>query len=65
MEIERQDRLDTQNKTMELLTDVKKKWARAEEERMELVKAELKEERDRANSFENRYVEQNLSLTPS
>ena len=41
MELERQDRLDTEQKTLELLGDVKKKWTRAEEERMECVKTEL------------------------
>ena len=57
MEIERTDRLNTEQKTLELLADVKKKWARAEEERMEVVKTELAEEKERSANFENKYRE--------
>ena len=62
MEIERKDRLATEQKTLELLADVKKKWARAEEERMEVVRAELTEEKERAASFENKYRESQSDL---
>ena len=55
MEIERQDRLATEQKTLELLADVKNKWARAEEERMEVVRAELTEVKEKAASFESKY----------
>ena len=44
LEIERQDRANTEQKTLQLLTDVRKKWARSEEERMEVVKSDLAEE---------------------
>lgn len=57
LDIERQDRLDTEQKTLELLADVKKKWTRAEEERMEVVRAELAEEKERAANFESKYRE--------
>lgn len=57
LEIERQDRAATEQKTLQLLADVRKKWARAEEERMEVVKTELVEEREKSNDFENKYRE--------
>ena len=55
MEIERQDRLATEQKTLELLADVKNKWARAEEERMEVKEAELTEVKEKAAGFESKY----------
>ena len=55
MEIERQDRLATEQKTLELLADVKNKWARAEEERMEVKEAELTEVKEKAANFESKY----------
>jgi len=57
LDIERQDRAATEQKTLHLLTDVRKKWARAEEERMEVVKSELAEEREKSNDFESKYRE--------
>ena len=62
MEIERQDRLSTETKTLELLADVKKKWARAEEDRMEVVKAELAEEKEKAANFESKFRESQSDL---
>ena len=38
LEIERQDRAATEQKTITLLEDVRRKWSRAEEERMEVVR---------------------------
>ena len=48
LEIERQDRDATEQKTITLLEDVRRKWSRAEEERMEVVRRELSEEKERA-----------------
>ena len=62
LEIERQDRAATEQKTLTLLADVRKKWARAEEERMEVVKSELVEEREKCNDFENKYRESQSEL---
>ena len=62
MEIERQDRLSTETKTLELLADVKKKWARAEEDRMEVVKVELAEEKEKAANFESKFRESQSDL---
>jgi hypothetical protein len=62
LEIERQDRAATEQKTLQLLADVRKKWARAEEERMEVVKSELVEEREKCNDFENKYRESQSEL---
>ena len=57
LELERQDRASMEEKTLEVLNDVKKKWNRAEEERMEVVRAELAEQKERAANFENKYRE--------
>ena len=62
LEIERQDRVATENKTIQLLTDVKNKWSKAEEERMRVVKSELAEEREKAQSFESKYRESQTEL---
>merc|ERR1719186_307058 len=62
LEIERQDRAATEQKTLHLLIDVRKKWARAEEERMEVVKSEMVEEREKCNDFENKYRESQSEL---
>eukprot|EP00092_Neocalanus_flemingeri_P040694 GFUD01044305.1.p1 GENE.GFUD01044305.1~~GFUD01044305.1.p1 ORF type:complete len:1862 (+),score=644.25 GFUD01044305.1:78-5663(+) len=62
LEIERQDRASTEQKTLQLLTDVRKKWARAEEERMEVVKSELVEEKEKCTDFENKYRESQSEL---
>ena len=62
LEIERQDRAATEQKTITLLEDVRRKWSRAEEERMEVVRAELTEEKERAASFENKYRESQSDL---
>jgi len=57
LEIERQDRAATEQKTLHLLEDVRKKWARAEEERMEVVKSELAEEKEKSKDYESKYRE--------
>ena len=57
LELERQDRASMEEKTLEVLNDVKKKWSRAEEERMEVVRAELADQKERAANFESKYRE--------
>ena len=62
LEMERQDRAAMEEKTLGVLSDVKKKWSRAEEERMEVVRAELTEQKERAASFESKYRETQSDL---
>ena len=57
LEIERQDRAATEQKTITLLEDVRRKWSRAEEERMEVVRRELSEEKERAEEGESKWRE--------
>ena len=57
LEIERQDRAATEQKTITLLEDVRRKWSRAEEERMEVVRRELAEEKERAEEGETKWRE--------
>ena len=49
------DRAETEQRTLELLNDVRKKWTRAEEERMEKVKGELGQTKEAAAEFESQY----------
>ena len=62
LEMERQDRAAMEEKTLGVLADVKKKWSRAEEERMEVVRAELTEQKERAANFESKYRETQSDL---
>merc|ERR1719319_1142693 len=62
LEIERQDRAATEQKTISLLEDVRRKWSRAEEERMEVVRAELAKERERAEEQEGKWRESQVQL---
>ena len=62
LEMERQDRAAMEEKTLGVLADVKKKWSRAEEERMEVVRAELTEQKERAANFESKYRETESDL---
>ena len=62
LELERQDRASIEEKTLEVLSDVKKKWTKGEEERMEIVRAELAEQKERAGSFESKYRETQSDL---
>ena len=50
-------RAATEQKTISLLEDVRRKWSRAEEERMEVVRAELAKERERAEEQEGKWRE--------
>lgn len=61
-EIDSQDSLSTEQKTLEQLADDKKKWARGAENRMEVVKAELDEERKKAANIECKYGETQSDL---
>ena len=62
LEIERQDRAATEQKTITLLEDVRRKWSRAEEERMEVVRRELSEEKERAEEGETKWREVSAQL---
>ena len=62
LEIERQDRAATEQKTITLLEDVRRKWSRAEEERVEVVRRELSEEKERAEEGETKWREVSAQL---
>merc|ERR1719187_2748554 len=65
LEIERQDRASTEHKTLQVLADVRKKWAKAEEQRMEELRTELTEVKEKSGKFETEnsaLVRQNTAL---
>ncbi|XP_023331360.1 citron Rho-interacting kinase, partial [Eurytemora carolleeae] len=52
LEIERQERSATEHKTLQVLQDVRNKWAKKEEEKLDKLRTELKEEQDKSSELE-------------
>jgi len=53
IEIERQERSATEHKTLQVLADVRKKWAKSEEEKLEKLRTQLKAEEDKNSDLES------------